>query len=59
MFTPKYPRPDTAPIPTITPPTTYSPSVYNPTAYAPAAGVVSPAALAFGPPDWGADDDEA
>ncbi|MGQ4401224.1 SpdD protein [Streptomyces hayashii] len=36
MFTPKYPRPDTAPIPTNTPSTTYSPSVYNPTAYAPA-----------------------
>ncbi|MFG2730736.1 SpdD protein [Streptomyces canus] len=30
MFTPKYPRPDTAPMPTTTPPTTYSPAPYNP-----------------------------
>ncbi|OQR65254.1 SpdD protein [Streptomyces maremycinicus] len=36
MFTPKYPRPDTAPMPAGTPPTTYSPSAYNPVASAPA-----------------------
>ncbi|WP_333738354.1 SpdD protein [Streptomyces sp. IBSBF 2806] len=36
MFTPKYPRPDTAPIPTSTPTTTYASSACQPAAYAPA-----------------------
>ncbi|MEU1191508.1 SpdD protein [Streptomyces sp. NPDC005859] len=43
MLTPKYPRPDTAPIPTNTPTTTYSPSAYHPTAYAPAPVSAAPA----------------
>ncbi|MFF6802344.1 SpdD protein [Streptomyces sp. NPDC012616] len=36
MFTPKYPRLDTAPIPTSTPTATYAPSPYQPAAYTPA-----------------------